>query len=263
MDRWRDKWALVTGASSGIGREIARQLGDAGVHLVLTARRRERLDHLAAEITSRNPVKVENLVADLNQPDAPQAIFDFTRRKNLEIELLVNNAGFGLHGEFHRGPYPRFAEMVQVNITAVVHLTHLFLSQMIARRHGDVLVVSSTAAFQAVPYLATYSATKSFELFWAEALAEELQEYSVRICALCPGSTTTEFQEIAGSPKHALRVPETAEKVARVGLEAMAAGKRVAISGARNWVGVQAQRALPRATIAKLAARLFKQQNKA
>ncbi len=262
MDRWWNKWVLVTGASSGIGREIARQLGDAGAHLLLTARRRDRLEKLAAEITSRNPVKVETFVADLGQPGAPQAVFDFTRAKNREIELLVNNAGFGLHGEFHRGPYARFAEMVQVNVTAVVHLTHLFLPQMIARRRGDVLIVSSTAAFQAVPYLATYSATKSFELFWAEALAEELQAYGVRVCALCPGSTTTEFQEVAGSPKHALRVPETAEKVARVGLQAMAAGKRVAISGARNWVGVQAQRALPRATIAKLAARLFRKQNK-
>jgi hypothetical protein len=260
MNCWRDKWALVTGASAGIGREVARQLAAAGAHLVLTARRRERLDQLAAELTSGHQVKVEVLVADLAQPDAPQAIFDFTRDRNLEIELLVNNAGFGLHGEFHRQPYARFAEMVQVNVAAVVHLTHLFLPQMVARGRGDILIVSSTAAFQAVPYIATYAATKSFELFWAEALAEELQGYGVRVCALCPGSTTTEFQQIAGSPKHALRVPETAEKVARVGLEAMAAGKRVAISGTRNWIGVQMQRALPRATIAKLAARLFEKE---
>jgi short-subunit dehydrogenase len=260
MQRWRDKWALVTGPSAGIGREIARQLAAAGAHLVLAARRRERLDELAAEVRSRCGIRVEVLVADLAQPETPQTVFDFTRQKGMEVELLVNNAGFGMHGEFHRRPYARFAEMVQVNVTAVMHLTHLFLPQMIERRRGDILVVSSTAGFQAVPYIATYAATKAFELVWAEALAEEMKGYGVRVCTLCPGSTTTEFQEIAGSPPNALRVPETAEKVARVGLRAMAAGKRVAISGRRNWVGVQAQRVLPRATVAKLAARLFEKE---
>ncbi len=260
MQRWRNKWALVTGPSAGIGRELARQLAAAGAHLVLTARRRDRLDVLAAEVRSGHGVRAEVLVSDLAQPETPQAIFDFTREKGIDVELLVNNAGFGLHGEFHRRPYPRFAEMVQVNVNAVMHLTHLFLPQMIERRRGDILIVSSTAAIQAVPYIATYAATKAFELLWAEALAEEVQRYGVRVCALCPGSTTTEFQQIAGSPPNALRVPETAEKVARVGLRALAAGKRVAISGARNWVGVQAQRVLPRATIAKFAARLFEKE---
>lgn len=262
MQRWRDKWALVTGASAGIGREIARQLAAAGVHLVLTARRRDRLEELAAEVHTRHGVRTEVLPADLAQANSPQAIFDFTRERGIEVEMLVNNAGFGLHGEFHRRPYARFAEMVQVNVNAVVHLTHLFLPQMLERGRGDILVVSSTAGFQAVPYIATYAATKAFELVWAEALAEEVKRHGVRVCALCPGSTTTEFQEVAGSPRNALRVPETAEKVARVGLRAMAAGKRVAISGRRNWVGVQAQRVLPRATIAKLAGRLFEKDEK-
>lgn len=262
MQRWRNKWAVVTGPSAGIGRELARQLAAAGAHLVLAARRRERLDELAAEVRARHGVQAEVLVADLAQPETPQAIFDFTREKGMEVELLVNNAGFGLHGEFHRRPYTRFAEMVQVNITAVVHLTHLFLPLMIERRRGDILIVSSTAAFQAVPYIATYAATKAFELVWAEALAEEVARYGVRVCALCPGSTTTEFQQVAGSPPHALRVPETAEKVARVGLRGLAAGKRLVISGGRNWVGVQAQRVLPRATVAKLAARLFQKEEK-
>jgi len=256
--RWRDKWALVTGPSAGIGRELARQLAAGGAHLLLVARRRERMEEIAAEARAKHGVRAEVLVADLSQPETPQAIFDFTREKRIEVELLVNNAGFGVHGEFHRRTYARFAEMVQVNVTAVVHLTHLFLPAMIERRRGDILVVSSTAAFQAVPYIATYAATKAFELVWAEALAEELAPFGVRVCALCPGSTSTEFQQIAGSPPNALRVPETAEKVARVGLRALAAGKRVAISGGRNWVGVQAQRVLPRAAVSKLAARLFK-----
>lgn len=260
MHRWRDKWALVTGASAGIGREIARQLAGTGAHLVLTARRRDRLEQLAAELRTRHGVRTETLVADLGQAEAPPAIFQFTREKGIEIELLVNNAGFGWHGEFHRGPYARFAEMVQVNVTAIVHLTHLFLPGMIERRRGDILVVSSIAGCFAVPYIATYSATKAFELVWAEALAEEVAGYGVRVCALCPGTTSTEFQDVAGSPRNRLRVMETAEKVARVGLRALAAGKRVAISGSRNWVIVQAQRALPRATVAKLTGRAFRKQ---
>ncbi len=260
MNNWRGKWALVTGPSAGIGREIARQLAAAGAHLVLTARRRDRLQELAAEVRTRHGVRAEMLLADLATPQAPQAIFDFTREKGIDLELLVNNAGFGLHGEFHRQPYARFAEMVQVNVTAVQHLTHLFLPQMIERGRGDILIVSSVAGFQAVPYLATYAATKAFELQWAEALAEEVRRYGVRVCVLCPGTTTTEFQQVAGSPPNALRLPETAEKVARVGLRAMASGKRVAISGGRNWVTVQALRVLPRATIAKLAASLFKKE---
>lgn len=262
MDRWKDKWALITGASAGIGREMARLLAAAGVNLVLTARRRERLDELAAEARSRHGVKVEVFVADLSSAEAPRAIFDFTREKGIEIELLVNNAGFGAHGEFHTKPFDRLREMIEVNISAVMHLTHLFLPPMIERRRGDILIVSSTAAFQGVPYIATYAATKSFELFWGEALAEEVKRYGVRICAFCPGTTTTEFQQVAGSPQNALRVPETAEKVARTGLRAMAAGKRMAISGRRNWVGAQMQRVLPRAVIAKVAARLFREENR-
>lgn len=262
MERWRNKWALVTGASAGIGREIARQLAACGAHLVLTARRRERLEELAAELTSRHNVKVEIFVADLAQPEAPQAIFDFTRASNLAIELLVNNAGFGTYGEFHAQPIERLQEMVQVNVTAVLHLTHLFLPHMIARRRGDVLILSSTAGFQAIPYMATYAATKSFELIWGEALAWETRRYGVRVCVFCPGTTTTEFQQVAGSPHNPLRVPESAETVARNALRAMAAGKRMAISGARNWLGAQAQRVLPRATIARITAKLFEEQEK-
>jgi len=261
MDRWRGKWALVTGPSAGIGREIARQLAAGGTNLVLAARRRERLDELAAEARSRHGVKVEVLVADLGTPQAPPAIFDFTREMGVAVELLVNNAGFGAHGRFREQSFARLAEMVQVNVTAVLHLTHLFLPQMIERKRGDVLVVSSTAAFQPVPYLATYAATKAFELLWAEALAEEVRKHGVRICVLCPGSTSTEFQEVAGSPRHALRVPETAEKVARVGLRAMAAGKRVVISGGRNWFGAQAHRVVPRSTVTRMAARLFEKKD--
>jgi hypothetical protein len=136
----------------------------------------------------------------------------------------VNNAGFGAYGEFRKARLDRLMEMTQVNVTAVVHMTHLYLPGMIARGSGDILIVASTAAFQAVPYISTYAATKVFDLHFAEGLAEEVRQYGVRVCALCPGSTETEFFQVAGQRNHTRRAPETAEKVARVGLAALAAG---------------------------------------
>ncbi len=258
MDRWRDKWALVTGASAGIGRELARELAAGGANLVLTARRRMRLEELAEDLRRARGSRVEILTCDLARPEAPDEVFRFCNALGLEIELLVNNAGFGAYGEFPQVPLERQLEMIQLNVNAVVSLTHFFLRPMMQRGHGDVLIVSSTAGFQGVPYLATYAATKSFELHWAEALAEEMRPYGVRVCALCPGSTATEFQEIAGSPKHALQRREAADKVARLGLRALAHGKRYVISGAANWLTVQGQRIVPRSTVAKLAARMFR-----
>jgi len=258
QNRWQGKWALVTGASAGIGAEFARQLAAAGAHLILTARRRDRLLALAAQLRAAHGVSLEVFEADLARPDAPEALFRFAREKDIAVEVLVNNAGFGAYGPFHEVPAARQLEMVQVNISAVVHLTHLFLPAMLQRRRGDVLILASTAGFQAVPYISTYAATKSFDLFFAEALAEEVREFGVHVTALCPGATTTEFQQVAAQPDYAFRSAETAEKVARVGLEALAAGKPVVISGARNNVMTQSQRLAPRRLVTSMAARLFR-----
>src|ERR1700687_1042787 len=140
--------------------------------------------------------------------------------------------------------------MVQVNCAAVVHLTHLFLLAMIARGSGDILIVASTASFQAVPYISTYAATKVFDLHFAEGLAEEVRQYGVRVCALCPGSTATEFFQVAGQRNHTRRAPESPEKVAHVGLAALAAGKSSVISGFTNWLGAETIRLVPRRTVA-------------
>jgi len=258
MDPWRGKWALITGASAGIGTALARELAAGGANLVLTARRGNRLNALANELSVAHQIQAETWVADLARPEGPREIFAFTEGRHISVDLLVNNAGFGAYGEFHRAPLERFLNMVQVNVSAVVHLTHLYLPQMIARRRGDILIVASTAAFQAVPYITTYAATKVFDLHFAEGLAEEVRHYGVRVCGLCPGSTDTEFFQVAGQRNHTRRRPETAEKVARVGLEALAAGKSSVISGFGNWLGAETERFVPRRLVTRIVGSMFR-----
>jgi uncharacterized protein len=149
--------------------------------------------------------------------------------------------------------------MVQVNVASVVHLTHLFLPAMVERRSGSILILASTAAFQPVPYLSTYAATKGFDLLFAEGLAEEVRQYGVHVCALCPGSTVSEFHEVAGA-SHVAGPQEPNEKVARVGLEALAAGKALVISGTRNLLSMEAQRLVPRRLVTRIVARMFRPQ---
>ena len=257
MASWQGKWAVVTGASAGIGWELASQLAASGANLVLTARRTERLTQLAAELRERHKIQTEVFAADLAQPQAPDELFGFTEQKRLPIEVLINNAGFGAYGNFHKTDRQRLIDMVQVNVAAVVSLTHLFLPAMIARRSGYVMIVASTAAFQPVPYISTYAATKGFDLLFAEGIAEELRRHGVNVCALCPGSTTSEFFEVAGQPSHVAGAQESSEKVARVGLRALAAGRPRVISGARNWLAVESQRLAPRSLVTHVAARMF------
>lgn len=255
--RWAGKWALVTGASAGIGRALAEQLAAGGANLVLTARRRERLEELASQLRAAHSIKTEIFATDLAQPSAPAEIRAFTEAKNLEIELLINNAGFGAYGPLHKSDVERQLEMIQVNCSAVVHLARLYLPEMVARGHGDILIVASVAAFQAVPFISTYAATKAFDLLFAEGVAEEVRRHGVHVCALCPGSTTTEFREVAGQPKRTFRGAETAEKVARVGLRALAAGKSSVISGLKNKLSVEGQRLAPRSLVTRVAATMF------
>jgi uncharacterized protein len=255
---WADKWALVTGASAGIGLALAQQLAGGGTNLVLTARRTDRLEKLAADLAAKHRVKIEVVSVDLIRADAPLAIHTFTTQKGIEIELLVNNAGFGAYGLAHEIPAERMTEMIQVNCSAVVQLTRLYTPAMVARRHGDVLIVSSVAAFQAVPFNSVYAATKAFDLLYAQGIAEELRPRGVRVCALCPGSTTTEFQEVAQQPNRMFRRAETAEKVARVGLDALIAGKPYVISGLLNKLMTESQRLAPRTFVVKAAAKMMR-----
>jgi len=258
---WKGKWALVTGASAGIGKALAEELARGGTNLVLTARREDRLRRLAQELSAKHRIQAEIFVANLTQPAAPEAVFQYTREKGLVIDLLVNNAGFGQYGALYSTETDRLLQMVQVNCTAVLHLTRLFVPAMVARRSGDVLIVASTAAFQAVPYISTYAATKVFDLYLAEGLAEELQPHGIRVCALCPGSTTSEFHEVAGHPAHSKGRQQSAETVARNGLKALAAGKSYAISGLGNYLGAHGERLVPRRFVTRIAAKIFRPAN--
>jgi short-subunit dehydrogenase len=258
---WFGKWALITGASAGIGVALAEELASGGTNLVLTARRKDRLDELARRLTAAHKVRSEIFPADLADPTAPEKIFSFTKEKGIEIDLLINNAGFGAYGEFHSVEKQRLLDMVQVNCHAVVHLTRLYLPEMVARRRGDILILASTASFQAVPYISTYAATKAFDLLFAEGLAEEMKPYGIRVCALCPGSTETEFHIVSGQEKFK-RNAETAEKVAHTGLKALAAGKSYVISGLGNYLGAHGERLVPRRFVTKIAANMFKPEKK-
>lgn len=256
--RWAGKWALITGASAGIGLELAKQLAAGRANLVLTARRTNRLEALAEDLTGKHAISAMVFAADLARPEAPGEIYRFTSGRGIEVELLVNNAGFGVFGAIDQAPAGRLLEMVQVNCAAVVGLTRLYVPEMARRKHGDILIVASTAAFQAVPYISTYAATKAFDLMFAEGIAEELRPMGIRVCALCPGSTNTEFQQVAHQPDRAFRVAETAEKVARVGLAGLARGKTCVVSGGKNNAMVQMERLAPRQFITRMAAKIMR-----
>jgi short-subunit dehydrogenase len=244
--------ALVTGASSGIGEATAKRLAKAGYKVYGTSRR-------GAQAGQRT---FEMLPLDVTSEESVEAAVKEVLRLHGRIDLLVNNAGFGAYGEFTKVSLEKLVEMTQVNVTAVVHMTHLYLPGMIARKGGDILILASTAAFQPVPYISTYAATKVFDLHFAEGLAEEVRQYGVRVCALCPGSTETEFFQVAGQRNHTRRSPETPEKVAHVGLEALAAGKTSVISGFKNWLGAETVRMVPRQTVAKITAGIFRPKEK-
>ncbi len=254
---WRGKWALITGASAGIGVALANELAAGGTNLVLTARREERLAELARALETKHKIKTAVFAADLAEVTAPEKIYNFTRERQFNIELLINNAGFGAYGELHTVEAGRLLDMVQVNCSAVVYLTRLFLPGMVERRSGDILILASTASFQAVPYISTYAATKAFDLLFAEGLAEEMKPYGIRVCALCPGSTESEFHVVAGQEKF-MRKAETAEKVARTGLTALAAGKSYVISGLGNYLGAVGERLVPRRVVTRIAGNIFK-----
>jgi uncharacterized protein len=256
--RWSGKWALVTGASAGIGDAIAQELAKSGVNLILTARRADRLELLAERMRHEHAIQTQVIVADLALPETPQQIFDSTEGAGIPCDLLVNNAGFGEYGEFRRSDLERQLAMVQVNCGSVVHLTRLFLPRMISRGRGDVMIVSSTAAYQPVPYLATYAATKAFDRLLAEALAEEVKRYGVNVSALCPGPTESEFSQVAGGRPEENRKAQPAKEVARLGLEGLAKGAHWVIPYASGSLQVFAQRFVPRRIVSGAAERMFR-----
>ena len=248
--------ALVTGASGGIGLEIAKVLAREGFNLVLVARNRDALEAAAGQIEGKHTVSVHVFAADLRRREAPESIFEFLRNESIAVDALVNNAGFGVGGEFAETELTRELEMIQVNVAALTHLTKLFLPAMVKRKAGRILNVASTAAFQPGPLMAVYYATKAYVLSFSEALAEELRNSGVTVTALCPGPTRTQFADVAqiGSSRlfSAFGVAAAAD-VAEFGVSAMLHGRRVAIPGIKNKLVAQANRFAPRALSARVA----------
>ena len=221
------KWALVTGASAGIGTALARELASHGAKLILTARRQDRLEALADQLKAKG-TEVRIVVGDLNDPATPQQIYDSTEGAGLPVDILINNAGLGQFGAFSTSEIEQELSQVRVNCEAVVRLSRLFVPRMVERRRGWVLVLASTASFQPIPYLNTYAATKVFDRFFALGLAAEVARFGIKVTALCPGPTESEFFEIARASVFKRRVQPTAD-VARQALGALARGQRTII----------------------------------
>ena len=243
---------LITGASAGLGAEFARQCAARGDELVLVARRRDRLDMLAAE-TGRAHV----LVRDLGAPGAARQLLSEVEALGLTVETLINNAGFGLAGRFAGLPLDRQREMIDLNVGALVELSHLVLPAMIGRGRGGILNLASTAAFQAGPGMAVYFASKAFVLSFTEALHQEVLAKGVRVCALCPGPTATEFGDVAGVVGARFeRFSADAASVVAAGLRGLERNKAIVVPGLMNKVTAQSGRIIPRGLMRRIVAGL-------
>jgi uncharacterized protein len=253
--------AVVTGASSGIGVAVARELAARGYDLALVARREAALCAVGEGLRRAHGVDVTVCVADLRDPEAPDAILARLGGADARVDVLVNNAGFGVSGPALETPIATVMDMLRVNIEAVVALTMRIGPGMVRRGSGRIMNVASTAAFFPGPYMAAYYASKAFVLSYSEGIAEELTRAGVTVTALCPGPTTTEFADVAGTGHTRLYrrgAIMRAEDVARIGVRGMLAGRRIVIPGLVNKVLVQSARVAPRRMLATITARLNK-----
>jgi short-subunit dehydrogenase len=253
------KTALVTGASGGIGEDLARLFAADGYDLVLVARSASKLEALAAELAAKHGVRATALAEDLADRAAPERIAARLEADGLAVSALVNNAGFGLYGPFAETPWERERQMIDLNVVALAHLTKLLLPGMIARREGRVLNVASTAAFQPGPLMSVYYATKAFVLSFSEATAKELAGTGVTVTCLCPGPTSTGFVDAAGMHKSKLfkrNVPMSSQVVAQIGYDGMMKGKTVVVPGLVNKLLVQSLRVTPRRIVTAVVHKL-------
>jgi hypothetical protein len=246
--------ALITGASMGIGKELAKIFAADGRDLVLVARSEDKLQSLARELEGENGIRAHVVPADLTDPGAPAAIFAALETKGVQLDYLVNNAGFGANGPFAELPLQLQMGMLQVNIDALVALTHHALQGMLARKKGRILNIASTAGFQPGPDMAVYYASKSFVLLFSEGIAEEVKDQGVTVTAHCPGATATNFPGTAGNDTSILFKlgAAPADKVARHAYRSMMKGKVVAVEGLMNWLSAFGVRFGSRALVRKI-----------
>jgi hypothetical protein len=240
--------ALVTGASSGLGVDFARQLAQRGCQLILVARRQDRLQELQKQISSTYAVPVESIAMDLLEANAPGQLYDQLQSANRDVDILINNAGFGLFGEFANIPWERTQEMLELDVMALTHLMRLFVAGMVKRNYGFILNVASIGAYQPSPTYAAYSAAKSYVLSLTDAVHYELRHTAVKCTTLSPGVTRTEFLQVAGQKMtlfQRLTMMESSA-VARIGIQAMLKGRSSVVAGRFNALTAWTMRFLPR-----------------
>jgi len=256
------KTALITGASSGIGEAFAKELAANQTNLILVARSADRLQEIASKLTEQYSVTVDVIPGDLIAPRATQELFDKISQKNLQVDLLINNAGYGDYGEFTTRDLTKQVNMIQLNITALVELTYLFLPGMRERRQGGIINVSSIAGFQPLPYMSVYAATKAFVLHFSEALWAENKDLGINILALCPGATESNFANVAEFPQGSFGKGvklATSEEVVKDALAALAKNQSNLVTGSTtNQIIVNLPRFLPRDFLVSSIEKQFK-----
>jgi short-subunit dehydrogenase len=252
------KTTLITGASSGIGEAFARRLASQGENVLLVARSEEKLASMCNELGRGDNINAQYVALDLTESDATTKLFAETERRGLEVEMLINNAGFGSMGDFTAFEAERDMSMIDLNIKALVALTHCYLPAMRERKRGTIINVASTAAFQGVPGMAVYAATKAFVLSFSEALWDENRAHGVHVMALCPGVTATNFFAAAEIDKPPLRPTQTPEQVVDTALRGLKRGKSHIISGWTNYLTTEAERLVPRSIVARIAGKAMR-----
>ena len=255
----KGRTALVTGASSGLGADFARDLASRGSDLILVARREDMLKAVQREIQERHGVMVDGIVMDLSTEEAPQVLYDQIKAIGKTVEILINNAGFGLYGEFTDIPWERERELMQTDLITLVHLTKLFVKDMLARNYGRILQVSSIGAYQPSPTYAVYSATKSFVLYFGEALNYELRNSNVSCTVISPGVTATEFLKVAGQQATLYQrlTMMQSPAVTRIGIDKMLQGRSSVVPGFLNSLLSWSNRLIPRRMSAMFAYRFM------
>jgi uncharacterized protein len=255
------EYALITGASKGIGRAIARELASRGYNVLLVARSEDLLQNLAAEIASRYNVGADYLSLDLSQPEAPQNVYDWCRAKGYEVSILVNNAGYGLSGSFEKYTIQEHLNMMQLNMATLVGMTRIFLSELRSRPKAYILNVASSAAYQAVPGLTLYAATKSFVLAFSRGLHQELHKTAVTVTCVSPGATDTDFPNRAQIGEKGMKAAEklnmTPEAVASIAVRGMLAGRAEVITGFINKLGAAMAWLLPKSVVERTAMKIY------
>jgi uncharacterized protein len=256
---YADKWGLITGASSGIGAEFARRLASRGMHLVLTARREEELRELAAELDTRHGTRTHVIAGDLSDPAFPGQLYEGVREVGVDISLLVNNAGFGDVSTVLESDPDKLLQMIRLNVGALTELTYRYLPEMIRRQEGQIVNVSSVAAFQPVAYMPVYSASKAYVLHFSEALWAECRDYGVTVMAICPGTTRTDFFDIAGVGGWLKRQrSQSTEQVVKTALKYLGKRRQYAVSGWLNYLISLAPRMGPRRIVVQETTKYFR-----